>query len=107
MLPLEARCEIDLPGPNVSYRREVLERTCGDLLDLGVWENVLHTRLAERRLGLWLMPSLVVYHAKVFEFWDFLAQRYFFGRSFAAMRVAAASVRTRLFYSTIALFLAP
>src|SRR5260370_32800429 len=53
------------------------------------------------------MPSLVVYHAKFFEFWDFLAQRYFFGRSFAAMRVAAAPGRTRLFYSTIALFLPP
>jgi glycosyltransferase involved in cell wall biosynthesis len=107
MLPFEARPEIDLPGPNVSYRRHLLERACGDLLDQGVWENVLHTRMAERGLGPWLMPSLIVYHAKVFEFWDCLAQRYYFGRSFAAMRVAAAPGRTRLFYSTIALFLPP
>jgi glycosyltransferase involved in cell wall biosynthesis len=38
MLPFEARPEIDLPGPKVvSYRRHLLERVCGDLLDHGVW----------------------------------------------------------------------
>ena len=107
MLPFTARAEIDLPGPNVSYRRELLERACGDLLDRGVWENELHSRMADRNLGLWLTPSVVVYHAKSFKFRDFLVQRYYFGRSFAAMRVAAAPVRTRLFYSTIALLLPP
>jgi glycosyltransferase involved in cell wall biosynthesis len=107
MLPFEARPEINLPGPNVSYRRQLLERNCGDLLDEGVWENVLHARLAERGLALWLIPSLVVYHAKIFGFWEFLGQRYFFGRSFAATRVATAPVQMRLFYSSIALFLPP
>lgn len=105
MLPFEARPEVDLPGPNVSYRRRVLEQACGDLLDQGLWERALHTRMAERGLQLWLMPSLVVYYTKTFEFWDFLAQRYYFGRSFAAMRVIAASGLTRLFYGTVALLL--
>ena len=105
MLPFEARPEVDLPGPNVSYRRDLLERVCGELLDQGAWENLLLARLADRNLTLWLTPSLVVYHAKTFEFWDFLAQRYYFGRSFAAMRFAAAPARTRLFYSIVAPFL--
>jgi glycosyltransferase involved in cell wall biosynthesis len=107
MLPFTARAEIDLPGPNVSYRRDLLERACGDLLDQGVWENVLHSRMADRNLSLWLTPSVVVYHAKTFKFWDFLVQRYCFGRSFAAMRFAAAPARTRLFYSIITPFLPP
>jgi glycosyltransferase involved in cell wall biosynthesis len=107
MLPFEARFEIDLPGPNVSYRRHLLEQACGDLLDQGAWERALHIRMAERGLGLWLMPSLVVYCAKIFEFRDFLSQRYYFGRSFAAMRAAAAPGRMRLVYSTIALLLPP
>src|SRR5216684_2696057 len=33
MLPFEAGSVTDLPGPNVSYKREVLEKVCGDLLD--------------------------------------------------------------------------
>jgi len=107
MLPFAAHLEIDLPGPNVSYRRDLLEQACGDLLDLGVWENLLHARMADRNLTLWLTPSLVVYHAKAFEFWDFLVQRYYFGRSFAATRIAAAPARTRLFYSIVAPFLPP
>lgn len=107
MLPFEARAQVDLPGPNVSYRRDLLERACADLLDRGVWESALHARLAEHDLSLWLTPSMVVYHAKVFAFRDFLMQRYYFGRSFAAMRVAAAPARTRLLYSIAAPLLPP
>jgi glycosyltransferase involved in cell wall biosynthesis len=107
MLPFEARPEMDLPGPNVSYRRRLLECACGDLLDQGVWENALHARMAERNLSLWLTPSLVVYHAKMSRFRDIVVQRYYFGRSYAAMRVIAAPIRTRVFRSVIAPFLPP
>lgn len=107
MLPFPAGPETDLPGPNVSYKRKALEEACGDLLDRGVWENVLHGRLFARGLALRKDPSIVVYHAKVFGFWDFLAQRYYFGRSFAATRVAEAPSRTRAFFVAISLFLPP
>jgi len=107
MLPFEARAQVDLPGPNVSYRRRLLEQVCGDLLDRGVWEGALHARLAEHDLSLRLIPSMVVYYAKVVAFREFVMQRYYFGRSFAAMRVAAAPARTRLFYSIVSPFLPP
>ena len=98
----------DLPGPNVSYKREVLETACGDLLDeLRAWENVLHGRLLSRGMDLWIDPGIVVYHAKVFGFWDFLTQRYYFGRSFAATRVATAPLGTRAFWVAISLLLPP
>lgn len=108
MLPFPAGPSTDLPGPNVSYKREILERVCGDLLDKGrAWENVLHGRLLARGMELRIDPGVVVYHAKVFGFWDFLTQRYYFGRSFAATRVATAPLGTRAFWVAISLLLPP
>jgi len=108
MLPFEAGSVTDLPGPNVSYKREVLETVCGDLLDeRHAWENVLHGRFLSRGLELRIDPDVVVYHAKVFGFWDFLTQRYYFGRSFAATRVARAPLGTRAFWVAISLLLPP
>ncbi len=107
MLPFPSGPATDLPGPNVSYKRDVLEEVCGDLLDQGVWENVLHERLLSQGMGLWMEPSIVVYHAKTFGFWEFLAQRYHFGRSFAAGRVARAPLSTRAFFGVISPLLPP
>jgi len=107
MLPFPPGPGTDLPGPNVSYKRVVLEKTCSDLLDRGVWENVLHERLVSGGMELRMDPSIVVYHAKAFGFWEFLAQRYYFGRSFAATRVARASLLTQMFFVSISLLLPP
>jgi glycosyltransferase involved in cell wall biosynthesis len=107
MLPFAPGSSTDLPGPNVSYKRDILEQTCGDLLDRGVWENVLHGRLLSWGMELRLDPSIVVYHAKTFGFWEFLTQRYYFGRSYAAVRVATAPRRVRLFFVAISLLLPP
>ncbi len=107
MLPFPGGPGTDLPGPNVSYKRDVLEKTCSDLLDNGVWENVLHGRLLSAGMELRMDPSIVVYHAKNFGFWEFLAQRYYFGRSFAAVRMARAALSTRVFFVAISLFLPP
>lgn len=107
MLPFPGGPQADLPGPNVSYKREILERTCGDLLDRGAWENVLHARLLASGAALRIEPSIVVHHAKNFGFWDFLAQRYYFGRSFAADRVAGAPAVRRAFYVVVSPLLPP
>lgn len=108
MLPFPAGAATDLPGPNVSYKRVILEKACGDLLDQRrAWENVLHERLLSLGMELRVEPTIVVYHAKNFSFFDFLAQRYFFGRAFAAARVATAPRRRRLFFVAISLLLPP
>ena len=108
MLPFPAGPATDLPGPNVSYKREVLEQACGDLLDeRRAWENVLHGRLLSQGQALRIDPGIVVYHAKQFGFWEFLAQRYYFGRSFAATRLAKAQRPTRAFWVAISLLLPP
>lgn len=107
MLPFPPGPGIDLPGPNVSYKRDALEKTCSDLLDRGVWENVLHERLVSGGMELRMDPSIVVYHAKMFGFWEFLAQRYYFGRSFAAGRVERAPLSTRAFFVLVSPLLPP
>jgi GT2 family glycosyltransferase len=107
MLPFLPGPATDLPGPNVSYKRGILEKMCGDLLDRGVWENVLHGRLSSRGMDLRIDPSIVVYHVKTFGFWEFLAQRYYFGRSYAATRVAGEGLHKRVFFVAISLFLPP
>lgn len=107
MLPFSPGPVTDLPGPNVSYKRGILEKMCGDLLDRGVWENVLHDRLMSRGMNLRADPSIVVYHAKTFAFWEFVAQRYYFGRSYAATRVAGEGLGKRVFFVAISLFLPP
>lgn len=107
MLPFPAGPAADLAGPNVSYKREVLDQVCGDLLDRGVWENVLHERLLLKKQGLRLDPSIVVYHAKRFRVGDFLQQRYYFGRSYAAVRVERAPFSKRAFYTVVAPLLPP
>jgi glycosyl transferase family 2 len=107
MLPFPAGPADDLPGPNLSYKRALLEQVCGDLLDRGVWENLLYERIRARGSTLYADPSIVAYHAKRFGFWEFLAQRYHFGRSFAATRVAGAAPTTRAFFVAIALLLPP
>lgn len=107
MLPLAAGPSSQLPGPNVSYKRAVLEAAAADVVAQGVWENVIHERLRARGLELWLEPSIVVYHVKQFGFREFLTQRYYFGRSYAATRVKDAPMRVRAFFVAVSLFLPP
>lgn len=107
MLPLSPGPTADLAGPNVSYKRQILEEICRDLLDQGVWENVLHDRLLEKGRQLYLQPSIVVFHQKTFGLFEFLGQRFHFGRSYAAARVAGATWPTRFFYVVVSPFLPP
>jgi len=107
MLPFTSGPVCDLPGPNVSYKRDVLEKACGDLLDQGVWENIIHERLLSLGMELRTDSSIVVYHTKTFGFWEFLIQRYHFGRSYAAVRAAHAPLSTRLLFVVISPFLPP
>jgi hypothetical protein len=108
MRPFAPGPEQDLPGPNVSYKRQPLLGACGDLLEGdGAWEHVLHARLAARGLGLYRDPAIVAYHCRRFGLAEFLAQRYRFGRAYAAARVAAAPGVVRAFRAATAPLLPP
>ena len=86
-------------GPDeaaASYDRIVLARECSDLLDRGAWDHVLHERLAARGVRSWMDPSIVAFYTKRLTAADFLMQRYRFGRSYGAARIAAAPLARRL-----------
>jgi len=86
----------DIPGNNISYRREFLPHVA-DLLDGGgVWEGLLNERLQLRGIRLYCDPSLVVFHKKEFGFGYFASQRYHYSRAYAGMRTQGASLGKRL-----------
>jgi len=105
MLPFRPASVRSVPAPNASFKRAILQATCGDLLERGVWEHVLHARLLARGMPLRLEPSIVVFDTRRFGFVQFLLQRYWFGRSFAASRIATASTSTRALWTAASPFL--
>ena len=97
MLPFAPGPSDDLPGPNVTYKREALVEF-EDLLRAGTWEPFWHRRLKERGLSMRRDPRLIVYHRKHFTFSGFVRERYHYARSFAGQRFARrAWVRRWLF----------
>ncbi|HEV2854311.1 MAG TPA: glycosyltransferase [Thermoanaerobaculia bacterium] len=97
MTPLPEGIVHDLPGPNLSYKRSALEEM-DDLVRGEYWETFLHWRLEERGHRLWSDPSIRVLHKKHFRFFDFLAERYHYGRAFAGTRTRFVSPGRRWFY---------
>lgn len=85
--PLPAGESQGLPGNNVVYRAATL-RTCRDAYQAGRWENHLHAAILARGGRLVLCPEIVVDHKMHYSFFDYLAQRFLYSRSYAGMRVA-------------------
>lgn len=103
--PVRRGVTTDLPGNNISYRREFLPHI-QDLLDRGgAWENFLNERLHAKGIRTYSDPSLVVFHKKEFGFGYFLRQRYHYSRGFAGMRTRGAPAWKRLAYALGALLL--
>jgi len=87
----------DLPGPNVSYKRDAL-LALEEKLREGYWETFLHWELESKGLHLRSDPTVRVLHKKDFEFSSFFKERFHYGRAFAGTRVEYASLGKRLFY---------
>jgi GT2 family glycosyltransferase len=87
----------NLPGNNVAYSSALVPGLCR-ILDSGRWESFYHQQLAALGEPLIYDPDLLVYHRRPFDFWYFVAQRFHFSRSFAAMRNQSLSRRGRLAY---------
>jgi glycosyltransferase involved in cell wall biosynthesis len=99
MKPILAGEVPDIPGNNLSYRREFLAHL-GDLLDDGrSWESSLNARLRQNGIRLYSDPSIVVYHKKVFGFRYFISQRYHYARSYAGLRVANSCLAKGILYA--------
>jgi hypothetical protein len=83
--PVERGRAQRLPGMNVCYDRRAIE-AMEDLLREAKWESWLHRRLQERGFELRCEPDAVIEHDMDFGVREFMAQRFHYSRSYAAMR---------------------
>lgn len=95
-----------LPGNNVVYRRELLQRF-SDVTAEGRWENRLHDAMKAAGIVLECDPSIVVGHKKHFGFGEYVSQRYLYSRSYAGARMRGASRLRRLATGAAAIALPP
>jgi len=104
--PLPAGESDWLPGNNVIYRRELLERFQPVIAE-GKWENRLHDAMREAGIRLMMHPDIVVGHKMHYTFGLYLSQRYLYARSYAGARVKDAPAHIRLAYGAVAFLLPP
>ena len=104
--PVDGGFVHDLPGPNVSYKRDRL-LSLGDMLQDGYWETFLHWKLEEMGERLRSDPSIRVLHKKDFRFWSFFLERFHYGRAFAGTRNEFVPAGRRLFYLVFSPLLPP
>lgn len=87
----------NLPGNNISFRREVLT-SCLESLTEGYWEAYLYRKLIEDRAVLISEPRMIVYHRGPFNYLYYLRQRYLFSRAFAGAAKSVSSIGKRWTY---------
>ena len=99
--------EVDwLAGNNVAYKRPLLERFSSAAQN-DKWENFLHDRMREGGIRLICRPEITVGHKKHYAFREYVAQRYYYSRSYAGARVAGASRLKRFVYGAGSVVLPP
>lgn len=98
--------QVLLPGNNVAYRRDIALGLC-EVLDQGRWESFYHQQLMEDGAKLSYERTMVVYHRRPFDVRYFISQRYYYCRSFAAMRAQTFSRSKRLAFGFASVLLPP
>ncbi len=84
--PVVEGASAQLSGANLCYRRSALLE-CGDLLDAGVWEALMHERWKAQGRTLWLCGASIAFQ-NTMPLADTFRQRFHYGWSFASERVA-------------------
>lgn len=104
--PVPAGPQNGVPGNNVIYRTEVLNRYT-EVLAEGKWENRLHDAMRADGIELIMRPDIIVGHKMHYSFWLYFSQRYLYSRSYAGARVRGAPLKTKLIYGAAAFALPP
>jgi hypothetical protein len=86
-----------LPGNNVAYRHDWVGGLCR-VLDMGRWESFYHSELQAKGARMLFDRDMPVFHRRPFNICYFIRQRYYFCRSFAAMRGPFRSLMARSKY---------
>lgn len=88
----------EIPGNNAAFDRLLLEQLQPELQS-EVWELFWLARMRQSGVAFHSIPEMAVLHKLSFGYGSFLAQRYHYSRSFAAMRLGAATWRRRAAYA--------
>jgi GT2 family glycosyltransferase len=97
MPPIHAGEVEFVAGNNVSYSRKAIGQI-NDAVKNDLWEYFLQVELKEQGFKFVSVPAVEVVHKKEFGFFYFLAQRFHYSRSFAAMRRKRSTVLRQLMY---------
>lgn len=81
--------QLDVPGHNSSYKRELLMSYDRDLESIFIAEARLHADLRRRGYELYLESEARTYHVYITRWRPYLRENYYIGRQFAANRSAA------------------
>lgn len=90
-----------LAGNNIVYKRTALPRST-DLRRDGFWKAFANALLMSEGHGLWSSSKLSIQIRRRLPIGRFFRSRYHHGRSYAAMRVASSSWKTRIKWAVIA-----
>ena len=104
--PLPAGPATWLTGNNTIYPRAVLDAH-QDVLTAGRWEDFLHEALRRAGTPLTCCPEIVVAHNLHGTMAGYLAQRYWYARSYAGSRASGWRLAHRVGFGCAALFLPP
>lgn len=87
-----------LPGNNVTYRRELLERF-RPVVEEGGWEDRLHRALREAGVELECRPEIRVAHEMHYSAGEYASQRFLYSRALAALRLEGRAAWQRWAYA--------
>ncbi len=104
MKPFAAGAVEVLPGNNISFKRDVLEKH-SQFVENEFWKTYLCQQLQAEGIELISAPSMLVYYTKSFKFLPFLVRRFHHGRCFAGMRIKSKTVLKRFLYAVGTIFL--
>ncbi len=105
MLPLPSGTDVEVPGDNAVYRREILDRH-RDLFTDAFWEPFIHRVLRDEGHDLVLDPDLVVRQAPGMSVGGFVRQRFRHGLSHGRMR-SEGLTRRRILVEALSVPLVP
>lgn len=108
-LPLETGSSDDLPGNNIIFKREVIDKYCAgrDLEKDGFWKTFFCNELIEKGEHLSRDGRLVAFYNRHLSFTEVMERRYHHGRCFGAMRSSQFSGLKRAFFAASCAALPP
>jgi len=104
--PLPAGPSGPITGNNVVYRRETLEKYAAVAAE-GYWEDHLHAAMRRGGARLVCHPEIVALHKRHYRVAEYIAERYFYARSYAGLRSRSMTGPARVAHAAGAVALPP